>query len=134
MHTGEQEDGCVGSTCQDYTRMLSGLAMLRDAGADRSGAGTTLALNFSNPFPFLLDRPSPSGSPIWLHDERSFSTTEHVAPERLFADVGYVMIAKNEPNAASLVAIYEPYLSARYALEAENDQWRLLVARPAPDR
>jgi hypothetical protein len=133
QHTGEQGSPCSGGTCKDYARMISGLAMLREAGAGRDNAGAVLALNFSNPFPFLLDRPSPTASPIWLHHERSFSEATHIPPETLFAGVGYVMIGKSEPNAARLEEIYEPYLGERYAPAAENESWRLLITQRSPN-
>ncbi len=124
-HTGE-EGPCDTGSCNDYARMLSGLALLQKAGAGASDAGRVLTLNFSNPFPILLDKPSPRAAPIWFHKDRSFSETDFTPPEALFGDVGFVMIARNEGNAEVLSRIYHDSLARDFTQVAEDPHWLLL--------
>ena len=126
-HRPDEKGKCYSGTCIDYTRMSSGLDMLITAGANARGAKTVLALNFSNPFPILLGKESPKASPIWFHNQRSFSTNEHINPKILFKGVGFVLLAKNEPNADALKSIYSDHLGKYYKLHAENKYWFLFT-------
>lgn len=129
VHPRWLPDGaCSSGVCKDRARMVSGRDLLLEAGAGEPGAGTILALNFSNPFPMLLGAPPPSGAPIWLHADRSFSAERHVAPEVLFEGVGYVMVARGEPNAEALTDIYAPFVTDNYRRLAEDPHWTLWVA------
>lgn len=122
---------CFTSTCRDYTRMVGGLSLLRAAGAGDPEAGAVLALNFSNPFPSLLGKPSPRAAPIWLHADRSFSDQIFPAPEALFADVDFVMIARHEGNAEALARIYGDSLAQIFTPAAEDGAWQLLRRKRA---
>ncbi|MEO1552264.1 MAG: hypothetical protein AAFR93_17895, partial [Pseudomonadota bacterium] len=68
--------------------------------------------------------------PIWFHRGRSFGPEAHPAPARLFSDVGRVLVAKNEPNAAVLREIYGPVLERTFTKAAENADWILYLRRP----
>lgn len=110
------EDGRAG--------VLEGLGMLRQAGADTPGAGQVVALAFANPFPMLLDQPSPSGTPIWLHEDRSFSKEIFVPSQVLFAGVDYVM---SPAKLTTLDIIYADTLANEFSVFAEGAYWVLLV-------
>lgn len=120
---------CGPVVCRDHRRMVSGLEMLRQAGADRPGAGRILALNFSNPFPILLGTPSPLAVPIWLHVGRSFSKDHHPPIDRAMTNVEYVLSAKLDENATHLWRIYGPYIAENFQEIAENVHWTLFRRR-----
>lgn len=109
----------------DYNRMLDGLDLLRRAGADQPEAGPVLALNFANPFPALLKRPSPAQAPVWFQKGRIFSEEVHQPAELLFSDADYVMRAHGDPAGEDLWDIYGPYVLETYAKQAESPYWTL---------
>jgi hypothetical protein len=115
---------CGSPTCRDYSRMISGRALLKNR-CPKAVKSVILALNFSNPFPSLLGSPSPRRSAIWLHNDRSFSSAVHMQGTKLFADVDCVMVAKNEPNAAALTQVYDRDLHRVFVLSDQNDEWQL---------
>jgi len=111
--------------------MVAGKAMVERSCPARASQ-SVLALNFANPFPSLLNRPSPRSSPIWLHSGRSFSAVVHIPADRLFGDVGCVMVAKNESNAADLQSIYRDTLARQFRPVDANQDW-VLYARVRTD-
>ncbi|MEL6479749.1 MAG: hypothetical protein AAFR17_20675, partial [Pseudomonadota bacterium] len=113
----------------DYQRMLSGLDLLRANGADVADAGTVLALNFSNPFPFLLGRPAPSGVPIWTHIGRSISERQHPPAGEFFDGVGYLMLARGELSGEAVADIYRETIAAEFQEQDDDAYWRLFVRR-----
>lgn len=117
---------CNGS-CNDYSRKIGGLEMLREAGAAEPGVGRVLALNFSNPFPALLGRSSPSGTPIWTHIGRSISRQQHPPAEEFFAGVGFVLLARGDPNGERIADIYADTLVSDFRKGAADDNWQLFV-------
>lgn len=123
------ENPCGTTVCRDYRRMVSGLEMLRQADADRPGAGRVLALNFSNPFPMLLGAPSPDAVPIWLHVGRSFSIELHPPIERAMTDVEYIMSAKVSENAVFLREIYGSYIDENFREIDQDIHWTLFRRR-----
>lgn len=104
--------------------VLEGLSMLRAAGADRPETGTTMTLSFANPFPMFLDKPSPGGTPLWLHEERSFSRDTHIPGDVFFEGVDYVL---TEPDPGVLGAIYQDLLATEFAVAAQGTFWTLHV-------
>lgn len=121
------DDGTLlNSVADGHAGLLSGLDMLRAAGADQPGAGQTAALSFANPFPMLLGQPSPSGTPIWLHKDRSFSKEVFVEPGVFFDGVDFVMVAS---GASVLTEIYASTLKAQFDEKARSEHWTLLVRR-----
>lgn len=104
--------------------VVEGLKMLGQVGADAPAAGTVAALAFANPFPMLLGQPSPSGTPIWLHEGRSFSRDIFVPPQVLFAGVDYVM---SPAKPALLDRIYADTLRGEYSIASEGAYWTLRV-------
>ncbi|QGN56103.1 hypothetical protein GKE62_17680 [Novosphingobium sp. Gsoil 351] len=123
---------CLDKTCRDIRRMLSGRELIwHNCPAYRFAA--VLAFDFSNPFPALLGSPSPRHAPIWLNTDRSFSRAIHVPGQKLFSDVGCVIIAKNEGTAAVLSDIYRDDLRRSFRLVSENEEW-YLWARPSDPR
>mgnify|MGYP001793351771 CR=1 FL=1 len=113
----------------DYQRMLSGLELLRANGADVADAGTVLALNFSNPFPFLLGRPAPSGVPIWTHIGRSISERQHPPAGEFFDGVDYLMLARGELSGEAVADIYRETIAAEFEEQDDDAYWRLFVRR-----
>lgn len=119
-------DSKLNSVADGYAGTVEGLNMLRAAGADLPGAGTVVALNFANPFPMLLNQPSPKGTPIWLHEGRTFSDETFVAPDVLFEGVGYVMHVTNE---TALWSIYQSVLESEFSVASQGDHWTLLTRK-----
>jgi hypothetical protein len=114
----------------DYNRMLDGLDLLRREGAGKPEAGPVLALNFANPFPALLKKPSPAQAPIWFQNGRVFSDDVHQPAEVLFSDADYVMRAHGDPAGEDLWKIYGPYVSETYSKLAESPYWTLYRKSP----
>jgi hypothetical protein len=117
---------CANGTCRDYLRMIRGRSLLRQYCAAKSNP-VVLAANFSNPFPALMGWPSPSASPIWLHDGRSFSSVTHIPPHKLLGDVDCLMEAKREPNSLAFMEIYGSHVSQGYLSTGENEDWRIWI-------
>jgi hypothetical protein len=107
--------------------ILEGWEMLREVGADREDTGSVATFNFSNPFPMLLGKPSPAGTPIWLHEGRSFSPDIFVAADTFFDGVDYVLANR---DGSSLEEIYAPTLARDFELAAEGRYWRMFVRNP----
>lgn len=123
-----QEDSLLNTVNDGHAGLLEGLEMLRAAGADAEGAGRVATLSFSNPFPMMLQQPSPVRTPIWLHEDRSFSRDVFVPPEVLFEGVDYVMTGSS-PGA--LVEIYNDTLATEFEVGSEGTFWTLWIRRGA---
>jgi len=134
LHERYNVQPCSKSACIDWTRMEEGLKALRELGAADESAGAVAALNFSNPFPFGLKRPSPPRIPIWLHVNRSFSANVHIPPEIFFEEVGFVAVAKLEPNSVVLFETYGDYVKMHFDLVADLDHWTIYRLKPSPAR
>jgi hypothetical protein len=106
--------------------ILSGLEMRFEAGAKDPQAGSVATLAFSNPFPMLLGRPSPVGTPIRLSAGRNFSEDVFMSPEDLFEGVEFAMI---EPGQGLLIDIYRATLETELEERSNNEFWTLLVRR-----
>lgn len=105
--------------------------MLREANADAAGAGSVVTLSFANPFPMLMDQPSPMGTPIWLHRGRTYSDEIFVHPERFFNGVNFVM---STATPGALDKIYAKTLSEDFYVAAKGLYWTLHIRRsPQPD-
>ncbi|CUH79480.1 hypothetical protein [Tropicibacter naphthalenivorans] len=110
---------------QDYTRMIEAYQALDTLGAGLPQTGTTLALNFSNPFPMLLGKPSPKRAPIWLHEGRSFSADSYIPAEEMFDGVDFIAVAVGEGSGEALWQIYQPYIEAHFERVTELDAWMI---------
>ncbi len=119
---------CQGA-CSDHVRMMSGLELLKAAGADQPLAGRVLAINFSNPFPALLGKPSPAGVPIWTHIGRSISERQHPPAAEFFAEVDFLLQARDEPSSEAIAAIYADTIARDFEERAGDEHWRLFVRR-----
>jgi hypothetical protein len=102
--------------------VLEGYRALVAAGAAEDGAGRVLTLGFANPFPMMLDRPSPPGAPIWMHEGRSFSQAAFVPPRVLFEDVDYVMLGRGN---LTLWDIYRSTVEVDFQEVFQGSYWRL---------
>lgn len=120
------ETSRLNTVSDGHAGLVEGLEMLRANGADLPGSGTVAALNFANPFPMLLGQPSPPGTPIWLHEGRSYSRDRYVAGDVFFEDVNFVMQANGD---SVLGEIYGEVLTRDFALEAQGNYWTLFVRR-----
>jgi hypothetical protein len=107
----------------DYNRMLDGFNLLREAGAEEPDAGPVLALNFSNPFPSLLNKPSPARAPIWFHDGRTFSKDIHQPEDEFFSDAEFVIVGHGDQSGEALWEIYQPYVLEHYREVARSPSW-----------
>jgi len=85
-----------------------------------------LALDFSNPFSYALQRPSPKGDALWWHADVTFSRDAHPSATTVFHDVALVMIPKStETTRDALMNIYGTFLKTNYARIAESQHWIL---------
>lgn len=119
-------EGDGGMIREYWSSLEEGARLLREKGLQSS---RVLALDFVNPFPFLLDAPPPKGVLAWLDYERTYSVRQHPAPEELFADVETVMRpvgARGEAiNPAMLWRLYGPYIEENYERVARSDAWEV---------
>lgn len=122
VHQRWLDKNCDTPTCHDYQRMRVGAEALRALGATRPGAGSVLAFNFSNPFPFLLGIGSPPHAPIWLHANRSFSEQMHIPAARLFEGVDFVAYAPG-PNGNLMRQIYAQTLAQDFEILRTLPEW-----------
>lgn len=122
----QRRDSRLNAVADGRSGVLSGLDILRRAGADEVGAGRVATLTFANPFPMLLDQPSPSGTPIWLHENRSFSEDIFVDPEVFFRDVDFVLLS---PRPSILRNIYQDTLDIQFRQVARSPYWVLMTRR-----
>ena len=113
----------------DYNRMLDGFSLLQEVGAAEPDAGPVLALNFANPFPALLNKPSPSRVPIWFHNGRTFSKEIHQPEEEFFSDAEYVILGHGDPSGEALWEIYRPYVLEHYQEVASSPSWTVYRKR-----
>lgn len=107
----------------DYNRMLDGFSLLQEVGAADPDAGPVLALNFANPFPALLNKPSPARVPIWFHNGRTFSKEIHQPEEEFFSDAEFVILGHGDPSGEALWEIYRPYVQEHYEEAASSPSW-----------
>lgn len=121
------ESSLLNTVSDGHAGILDGYASLVEAGAAEDSAGRVAALNFANPFPMMLDQPSPSGTPIWLHEGRSFSSDVFVAPEVLLDGVDYVMVESEE---STLWEIYGPSIKESFRRRSAGRFWSLYVRDP----
>ncbi len=107
----------------DYNRMLDGFSLLQEVGAADPDAGPVLALNFANPFPALLNKPSPARVPIWFHNGRTFSNEIHQPEEEFFSDAEFVILGHGDPSGEALWEIYRSYVQEHYEEAASSPSW-----------
>jgi hypothetical protein len=105
------------SACRraDYVaRMEGGAAKLRELGLEQA---KVLVLDFSNPFPYLLDAQAPRGAGIVWHAHSTVSESTFLPPERMFVDADVVLVPQcaEDPAAVNLLVWhYSAYLNASY--------------------
>jgi hypothetical protein len=120
------------SACRrsDYvTRIEGGVAKLRELGLAHSNV---LVLDFSNPFPYLLDAPPPRGAGVVWHAHSTVSETTFLPPDRMFADADAVLIPQcaEDPFAVNLLmAHYSAYLTAMYREIGKDSNFVFLVRK-----
>ena len=121
----------------EYVRTLqSGVALLREQDVKDE---TMMALDFSNPFPALLNLPPALGEPWCLHVGRHINRETAMAGRQLFAGATYIMVPtywQVRETRDFLLDVYGDYLATTYLPVAENEHWRLLrkasARNPAP--
>ena len=112
-------------------RVNDGLALVR---RHVSPQQSVLALAFSNPFTYALGLRPPRGTPVWFDFDINFNRRNHMDPERLFADVDFVIepvlragdvYVNGKATLDALHDIYEPYLAQQYVEVERSTYWRL---------
>lgn len=117
--------GCRTVTCSTLDWVARGRTLLREAGADKPGAGAVLTLSFSNPFPLLLRSESPRHVPLWLDFGRSFGPEILPPPERFFDEVSFVMLMPRS-GLSQWPEAYAAYISAEFAPAGRTGDWQVL--------
>lgn len=79
-----------------------------------------LALEFSNPYPFIFEAPPPKGALIWLDRGRSYSTKVHPNPQDLLANVD-VVVQTDYPSEVSTASRIGAELRAQLMSVADLD-------------
>jgi hypothetical protein len=109
----------------EYAQSLIDAAALFADPARREGA--MVVLDQVNPLPFMLRRPPPRGSQLWL--DLSFPWPE---AEEALGDAAYVMVPKfptyREVTRTAL-ARYGSYIAAHFPVRAENRSWLIYSRR-----
>lgn len=120
----EQPTGLLNSVPDGRAGVLAGLEALRAAGAQDPGAGRVATLAFANPFPMLLNQPSPPGTPIWLHEGRSFTQSQYIEPGAMFQGVGFLMIPR---GGEATFEMYEAYIEENFSYYRGGIYWILYL-------
>ncbi len=85
-------------------------------------------MDFSNPFPFALGKPSPKGDALWWHVGKTFDEKRHLPAERVYGDTTLLLVPKwpLTPRESKLLQrIYGPYVDTHFARVAESQLWTL---------
>ena len=102
-----------------------GYALLRQFAKPRSHV---LDLDFSNPFPIMMEWPAAKGDALWWDLERTFSYSYAPPAETVFRDADIVMVplAGVEIGRVKLLwKFYSDYVEAHYSLAAETKLWQV---------
>ncbi len=107
----------------DYVN--EGVRLLR---ANTSTTDSVLALDFVNPFNFLLQRPPATGGITCLHYQSTFDEKHHPSLDELVGDSRILMWPKHyeEPQLGrGIELVYAAGLRERFTPIAESDNWTL---------
>ena len=120
----------------EYLHTLgTGLALLNAAG---HGNDAVAVADYVNPFPALLDAPSPKGAMLHLHVGRFMNRRSAANQKFVFGDANWLMIPKFPVAFETTVLILDvqaAQLKAAWEQVAENAHWRLLRrVEQAPSR
>ena len=119
----------------EYLHTLqTGLALLKAAGY---GNGPVATVDYVNPFPVLLDVPSPRGALLFLHVGRHFNRRTAANPDLIFGDANWLMIPKfpiAHETTALILEVQAAHLDAGWEQAAVNEHWRLLRRSNEPPR
>lgn len=97
-----------------------------------SSTDKILVMDFTNPFSFALQRPSPRGDSVWWDDGINFSRKSHPSATEVFHDVDIVMVPKIEhivsyrKSCARLLEVYGDELATHFTLVTESPWWKML--------
>ena len=111
------------------TQLNSGLELLR---ANKLDGKRVFALDFINPFPFLLAAPYPQGQPVWMHGNGTFSREHYIPAETIFAGTDVILLPREsrDPWYTTIsILIYGDWILAHYDLAAKNDHWVAYVKK-----
>jgi hypothetical protein len=88
-----------------------------------------VALDFSNPFPFLGPFPPPHGGGLCWHNHSTFNADDLPEPDRILGDANVVVVPKCPEDARAARAIRaacEPVLQTRFHRRAETGAFIVL--------
>ena len=102
-----------------------GLALLRQ---HLQPGEKLVTLDFSNPFNLALGLTPPRGDALWWHQGKTFTPQTHLAPERVFAEADWVVVAKRWEY--WVMPVYGGFIGERYVEVASGGQWSLYRRRP----
>jgi hypothetical protein len=91
-----------------------------------------LVLDFSNPFPYLLDAPAPQGTGIVWHANSTISMTATLPLERMFSEADVVLVPRCAEDGAAvdiLLRNYGEFLRRAYTTANEDENFVYLVRR-----
>lgn len=111
------------------TQLNSGLDLLR---SNKLDGKRVFAIDFINPFPFLLAAPYPKGQPVWMHGEGTFNREHYVPTEIIFADADVLLLPRESCNpwyTTIIIMLYGDWILAHYDLAAKNDHWVAYVKK-----
>jgi hypothetical protein len=118
----------VGYSRQYLETMQDGAQALASLGIPPERVTVT---DFVSPFSAGLGLRPPRGDSSWLHWERNFDETNHVAPERLLGDALVVMEPKRGINAEAVWLVYGDFVEKNFAMVRETPFWRVHLRREA---
>lgn len=82
-----------------------------------------VTLDFSNPFNFALELQPARGDALWWHEGKTFSDGTHPAPERVFGEADWVIVAKRWEH--QVMPAYGGYIGEHFDEAASNASWSL---------
>ena len=108
-------------------RLLQGVEAIRAVSEPR-----VITLDFSNPFPFLMQTRPPSGGGLCWHHDSTFSDEIFLSPRKMFGDANVVVVSKCPEDAAAVTSLAKLYDPALGDFHLVKDTGALLVLSNAP--
>lgn len=122
----------TGKLGPDYAQYLnSGVDLIRKNNLQTKRVNT---LDFTNPFPLMLQVQPPTGGAITWHDDHTVSSKYHPSAQRAFGNVQVLLIPQLGKNlhfhglaSPVLLRLYGDFIEHEFRLVDQNETWCLWV-------
>lgn len=111
-----------------YAYTISDGAGILDSFFETNERAPLMVMDFSTPFSMMFDLPTPRGSYLWYHDGKNFSPENPVEPQKVFANVTYLMNPKFPMYSLARNKIWEAYgkyIEMNFELVRQEPLWEI---------